>query len=74
MSMQGCLHRTGLGLHHMLRVVVFVAYHHDLIDEHRHLEAVLVLYENDVLPLETSYASTADLTEESHLISDLHDI
>ena len=44
----------------------------DLIDRHGNLEAVLILYQYDVLALEAGHLSAADLTEKTYFVSYLH--
>jgi hypothetical protein len=63
---------VGLGFHHVARVVVLIADHHHLADAHGYVEAVLILYQYDVLTLEARYATASHFTQKSYLISYLH--
>ena len=53
-------------------VVILFANDHHLGDAHGHIEAVLVLNEHDILPLEAGHTSTADFTQKSYFIAYFH--
>jgi hypothetical protein len=56
----------------MSRAVILIAYNHDFRRQHRHLKTVFVLYEHDILPLESGHAASSYLIQESDLITNLH--
>ena len=56
----------------MLYIVVICFNHHTLTYRHRNVEAVRIFHQNKILSLESSYDSTAYLTEEAYFISYFH--
>ena len=52
--------------------IVFLAYHHHIIDSHGNVEAILVLNENYVLALEARDYSAPYFTNKSNFIAYFH--
>ena len=61
-----------LALYHVSAAVVVVVHNYYVVNGHRNLEAVFILYEHDVLSLEARNASASYLAEESHFVAYLH--
>ena len=61
-----------LHLDHMASVVVLLANDHHLAYLHRHLEAIFVFHQHNVLSLETGHTAASHFAHESYFISNLH--
>jgi hypothetical protein len=56
----------------MLGSIVFFAHYHNFRHQHGHLEAIRILYEHDVLPLESGHTTSSYLIQEPYLITNFH--
>ena len=72
----GMLFSLLLGIHlgrdHLAHGIVILLYHYHLVDRHRNLETIFILYQHDILALEASHLSAAHFAQESYFITFLH--
>ena len=72
----GMLFSLLLGIHlgrdHLAHGIVVLFYHYHLVDRHRNLETIFILYQHDILALEASHLSAAYFAQESYFITFLH--
>ena len=72
----GMLFSLLLGIHlgrdHLAHGIVILLYHYHLVDWHRNLETIFILYQHDILALEASHLSAAHFAQESYFITFLH--
>ena len=72
----GMLFSLLLGIHlgrdHLAHGIVVLFYHYHLVDRHRNLETIFILYQHDILALEASHLSAAHFAQESYFITFLH--
>ena len=67
-----CLTCLVLNLNHTGCLVALLAYYHNLVNHHRHLESVFVFNQYDVLSLKAGNLSAAYFAQESYFISYFH--
>ena len=53
-------------------IIFAVIYHNHFLAQHGYFKSVLILHQDDVLALESAYASSAHFGEETHLVAYLH--
>ena len=64
--------RIHLSRDHLAHSVVVLFYHYHLVDRHRNLKSILILYQHNIFALEASNLSAAHFAQESYFVTLFH--